>query len=105
MYKRQVLPLNGFLLVAALLFSTGLAVVMTKRNAVVVLMGVELMLNAANLNLVAFSRHDPALQGQFFSLFVMVVAAAEVAVGLALVLLAFRRYGSILLDELQQLKG
>ena len=100
-----VLPLNGFLLVAALLFSTGLAVVMTKRNAVVVLMGVELMLNAANLNLVAFSRHDPALQGQFFSLFVMVVAAAEVAVGLALVLLAFRRYGSILLDELQQLKG
>lgn len=100
-----VLPLSGFLLVAALLFSIGLAVVITKRNAVVVLMGIELMLNAANLNLVAFSRHDPSLQGQFFSLFVMVVAAAEVAIALALVLTAFRRYGTILLDELQQLRG
>ena len=93
------------LLVAAALFSLGLAVVLTKRHAVVVLMGVELMLNAVNLNLVAFSQYDPdRLQGQLFSLFVIVVAAAEAAVALALIIQVYRHFRTVQLDELTDLK-
>ena len=93
------------LLVAAALFSIGLAVVLTKRHAVVVLMGIELMLNAVNLNLVAFSQYDPdRLQGQLFSLFVIVVAAAEAAVALSLVIQVYRHFRTVRLDELTDLK-
>lgn len=93
------------LLVAAALFSIGLAVVLTKRHAVVVLMGIELMLNAVNLNLVAFSQYDPdRLQGQLFSLFVIVVAAAEAAVALSLVIQVYRHFQTVRLDELTDLK-
>ncbi|HEY0109767.1 MAG TPA: NADH-quinone oxidoreductase subunit NuoK [Fibrella sp.] len=93
------------LLVAAALFSIGLAVVLTKRHAVVVLMGIELMLNAVNLNLVAFSQYDPdRLQGQLFSLFVIVVAAAEAAVALSLVIQVYRHFRTIQLDELTDLR-
>lgn len=93
------------LLVAAALFSLGLAVVLTKRHAVVVLMGIELMLNAVNLNLVAFSQYDPdRLQGQLFSLFVIVVAAAEAAVALALIIQVYRHFRTVQLDELTDLK-
>jgi NAD(P)H-quinone oxidoreductase subunit 4L len=93
------------LFVAAALFSIGLAVVMTKRHAVVVLMGIELMLNAVNLNLVAFSQYDPnRLQGQIFSLFVMIVAAAEAAVALALIIQVYRHFKTVVLDELTNLK-
>lgn len=96
----------GYLiLTAAALFSMGLAVVLTKRHAVVVLMGIELMLNAVNLNLVAFSQYDPdRLQGQVFSLFVMVVAAAEAAVALALIIQVYRHARTVQLDELNELK-
>ncbi|WMJ74471.1 NADH-quinone oxidoreductase subunit NuoK [Cytophagaceae bacterium ABcell3] len=84
-----------FLLVSAVLFCSGLIVVLTRRHAVMMLIGVELMLNAANINLIAFSRYDPVLlQGQFLTLFVMVIAAAEAAVGLAIILKVFEHLKS-----------
>ena len=98
------IPLSYFVLASAALFSIGLGVVVVKRNAIVVLMGVELMLNAANLNLVAFSRYDPDLKGQMFSLFVIVVAAAEAVVALAIVLLVHRRFQTVNLDEVNEMK-
>lgn len=100
----MVIPLSYFLLTAALLFSIGLAIVIIKRNAIVVLMGVELMLNAANLNLVAFSHFDPDLTGQFFSLFVIIVAAAEIVVALAIVLRVFQHFNTVHLDEVAEMK-
>jgi NADH:ubiquinone oxidoreductase subunit K len=99
------IPLHHFLYVAAALFSLGLAVAVTKRNVIGILIGLELMLNAVNLNLVAFSRHDPALlQGQLFALFVIVVAAAEVTIALAIVLRVYHHYGTIDPDQMNQLK-
>ena len=97
---------STILIVAALLFSLGLAVVVVKRHAIVVLMGVELMLNAANLNLVAFSQYDPdRLQGQLMTLFVLVVAAAEAAVALAIVLQVYRHFRTVQLDEINELNN
>ncbi len=94
------------LLTAAILFSSGLAVILTKKNAVMVLMGIELLLNAANLNFIAFSRLYPEWHnGQFFALFVIVLAAAEAAVGLALVLRAYRFFKSVDLDKMNEIKG
>ncbi|MGV3557186.1 NADH-quinone oxidoreductase subunit NuoK [Larkinella arboricola] len=94
-----------FLLVGAALFSIGLAIVLLKRHAIMVLMGVELMLNAVNLNLIAFSQNDPErLQGQLFSLFVMIVAAAEAAIALAIILQVYRHFNTVQLDELNELK-
>ncbi|MBC5992614.1 NADH-quinone oxidoreductase subunit NuoK [Pontibacter sp. SD6] len=87
------MPLEHILLLGAVLFSLGILAVITKRHAVVVLMGIELIFNAANLNLVAFSRYDPSLlQGQMFSLFVILVAAAEAAVALAIVLRVYQHF-------------
>ncbi|AKD53630.1 NADH-quinone oxidoreductase subunit NuoK [Spirosoma radiotolerans] len=95
-----------FLLVGAALFSIGLAVVILKRHAIVVLMGIELMLNAVNINLVAFSQYDPdRLQGQMLTLFVMVVAAAESAVALAIVLQVYRHFHTAQVDELNELNS
>ncbi len=94
-----------FLLTAAGLFSIGLAVVLLKRHAIMVLMGVELMLNAVNINLVAFSQHDPErVQGQMMALFVMVIAAAEAAVALAILLQVYRHFRTVQLDEISELK-
>lgn len=87
------------------MFSIGLAVAVTKRNAILVLMGVELMLNAVNLNLIAFSQYDPdRLQGQMFALFVMVVAAAEITVALAIILKIYDYFKNIDLDGVSELK-
>ena len=100
-------PVNSylFLLVGAALFSIGLAIVLLKRHAIVVLMGIELMLNAVNINLVTFSQYDPVrLQGQLFALFVMVVAAAESAVALAIIIQVYRHFRTAQLDELSELK-
>ncbi|RAU81622.1 NADH-quinone oxidoreductase subunit NuoK [Pontibacter arcticus] len=95
------IPLEHILLLSAVLFCLGLLAVITKRHAVVVLMGVELIFNAANLNLVAFSRYDPSLlQGQLFSLFVIVVAAAEAAVALAIVLRVYQHFKTANLNEI-----
>ena len=88
--------LSHYLAVAALLFALGLFTVLTRRNAVAVLMGVELMLNAANINLVAFNKFlVGGLTGQTFALFVIVLAAAEAAVGLAIVLSIFHTFKTI----------
>lgn len=91
---------------SAIIFCIGMAVVITKKNAIVVLMGVELILNAANINFVAISRLDHVqLNGQFFSLFVIVVAAAEAAVGLAIILKVYKYFTTTNLDEINHLKG
>lgn len=92
----MVPTLSHYLAVAALLFAAGLFTVLTRRNAVAVLMGVELMLNAANVNLVAFNRFTVGgFTGQTFALFVVVLAAAEAAVGLAIVLSIFHTFKTI----------
>lgn len=97
--------LNQFLFLGAFLFCTGVYGVLARRNGVMVLMSVELILNAVNINLVAFGafRHDIA--GQVFALFVIAVAAAEVGVGLALVLLLYRNRQSIDVDDIDLMKG
>ncbi len=101
-----MIPINYYLILAAFLFSVGIVLIITKRNMVVVLMGIELILNAANLNLVAFSQYDPQrLQGNFFGLFVMVVAAAEAAVALGILIQVHRHFKTSNLDELDGLKG
>lgn len=98
-------PLQHFLLVGAALFSIGFAIAVTKRHFVGILLGIELMLNAVNVNLVAFSRHDPErLEGHLFALFVIVVAATEVAVALAIILRVFGHYKSVDPDEVHDLR-
>lgn len=96
--------LSYYLLTGAVLFSIGLAIVVVKRNIIVVLMGIELMLNAVNINLVAFSKNDPDLQGQPFSLFVIVVAACEAVIALAIVLKVYEHFKTVNLDEVSHLK-
>ena len=101
-----MIGLPHYLTVSAALFTLGLLGVLTRRNAVNVLMGVELILNSANLNLVAFSRYGTGnLQGQLFALFVIVIAAAEVAVALAIVLTLYRLRRTPNLDEADFLRG
>jgi NADH:ubiquinone oxidoreductase subunit K len=92
--------------VAALLFALGLFAVVTRRNSVTILMGVELMLNAANINLVAFNKYaaPAAMQGQVFALIVITLAACEAAVGLALVLAAYRTLETVYVDEINIMK-
>jgi len=99
-----VSPIN-FVYLASVLFAIGAAAVLLRRNAIIAFMGVELMLNAANLALVAFSRMHGALEGQIMAFFVMVVAAAEVVVGLAIIIAVFRSRQTISLDEPTELKG
>ena len=88
-----------------MLFVTGAAGVLTRRNALIVFMSVELMLNAVNLAFVAFSRQAHTIDGHIFAIFVMAVAAAEAAVGLALVILLFRNRITVSLDDLNLMKG
>src|SRR5436309_8175375 len=97
--------LNEFLFLAAFLFCTGVYGVLARKNGVLVLMSVELILNAVNINLVAFGAFDHTVAGQVFALFVITVAAAEVGVGLAIVLLIYRNRTSIDLDKVDVLHG
>lgn len=99
------MPLNYFLILSAFLFSAGAYGVLARRNSVLVLMSIELMLNAVNLNLVAFSALVRDVAGQVFALFVITIAAAEVGIGLAIVLLIYRNLRSPDLDRVEQLKG
>lgn len=99
------MQLNEFLILAAFLFCTGIYGVLARRNGVLVLMSIELMLNAVNINLVAFSAFTKNVSGQIFALFIITIAAAEVGVGLAIVLLIYRNLHSPDLDEVDQLKG
>lgn len=98
-------PLAAYLLVAALLFAIGLAGALTRRNAILVLIGIELMLNAANLTFVTFSRMLNDIGGQSLVFFVLVVAAAEVVVGLGIIVAIFRRRPEATADDLNTLKG
>ena len=100
------IPLNWYLILAAGLFCIGLYGVLSRRNAIGILMGIELMLNAVNINLVAFWRYlDPVhLTGQIFAVFVFAVAAAEVAVGLALVIAIYRNRDTVVVEEIDLLK-
>lgn len=98
--------LTHFLVVSALLFSLGIMAVLSRRNVIMVLMGVELILNSANINLIAFSRFtELSLDGQMIGLFVIIIAAAEAAVALAIVLNVYNRFKTINLDEINLLKG
>ena len=101
-----MIGLGHYLVISAALFSLGIMAVFTRKNAVNVLMGVELILNSANLNLVAFSRYSAGnLDGQIFAIFIIVVAAAEAAVALAIVLSMYRIIKSVNLDQADTLKG
>jgi NADH-quinone oxidoreductase subunit K len=98
-------PLTWYLIVSALISAIGAGGVLVRRNPLVILLCIELMLNAANLALVGFSRVHGNMDGQMFALIVMVVAACEVAVGLGLIVALFRRRLPIDVDELRELQG
>lgn len=102
-----MVPLSAYLVVAAALFCIGVAGALSRRNGVAVLMGVELMLNAVNINLVAFWRFTnvTAMTGQLFALFVITVAAAEAAVGLALIIAVYRQRSTVNVPDLDTMKG
>jgi len=97
--------LNEFLMLAAVLFSAGVYGVLARKNSVAVLMSIELILNAVNINLIAFGAFNNNITGQIFALFVITVAAAEVGVGLAIILLIYRNRHSIDLDKIDLMKG
>ena len=99
------MPITQFLVLSAFLFCVGIYGVLARRNGVLVLMSVELMLNAVNINLVAFSARLGDVAGQVFALFVITIAAAEVGVGLAIVLLIYRNRVDVNLDEIDLMKG
>ena len=99
-------PTEHFLYLGALLFSTGLIVVIIKKNMIMVLLGIELMLNASNLNLVAFNQlHPGTVEGHMFALFVIIVAVCEAAVGLAIIIQVYRYYQTSVPDEVSELNG
>ena len=100
-----MVPVSYYFALSAILFALGALGVLVRRNAIVVFMSVELMLNAANLLFVAFARSYAALNGQIYVFFVIAVAAAEVAIGLALIVAIFRTKQSIDIDEVSSLKG
>ena len=100
-----MVPVSYYVALAAILFTIGAVGVLVRRNAIVIFMSVELMLNAANLAFVAFAQAYGAMNGQIFVFFVVTVAAAEVAVGLALIVAIFRTRRSINVDEMHELKG
>lgn len=97
--------INEFLILGAVLFCIGVYGVIARKNAVLVLLSIELILNAVNLNLLAFALRNHNPDGQVFALYVLAIAAAEVGVGLGLVLLIYRNKKSISLDELSEMKG
>ena len=100
-----MVPIVHLLYLAALLLAAGLMIVIVKRNAIMVLLGIELMLNASNLNLIAFNQLRPrSIDGQMFALFVIVVAVCEAAVGLAIVLRVYKSYQTSVPDEVSELK-
>ncbi|HEX9614942.1 MAG TPA: NADH-quinone oxidoreductase subunit NuoK [Bacteroidota bacterium] len=97
--------LTHFLIVSALLFSLGVFAIITRRNAIMVLMGIELILNSANINFVAFSRYSTGtFDGQVIAVFVIILAAAEAAIALAIILNIFQNFNTVEVDELNQLR-
>ena len=100
-----MIPTNYYVILSAVLFTLGVLGVLLRRNAIIIFMSVELMLNSANLAFVAFAREFASVDGQIMVFFVLAVAAAEVAVGLALIVAIYRNKSSISIDDLNQLKG
>jgi len=100
-----MVPLSYYLLLSAVLFSIGVIGVLIRRNVLIIFMSIELMLNAVNLSFVAFSRFLESLEGQVFVFLVMAVAAAEVAVGLAIIICIFRNKATVNVDEINLMKG
>lgn len=101
----MTITLTHFLFVSVILFSLGLFAVITKRNAIMVLMGIELILNSANINFLAFSRYgEMNIEGQMAAIFVIILAAAEAAVALAIVLNIYKRFNTVNVDEISILK-
>jgi NADH-quinone oxidoreductase subunit K len=101
-----MIPLSWYLIVAAILFCIGLYGALAQRNAITILMGIELMLNAININLVAFWRYitPDVLTGQVFAIFVITVAAAEAAIGLALIISIFRNRDTVIVEEVDMMR-
>ena len=99
------MPLQAFLILAAVLFSIGLFGVMTRRNTIGILLGIELMLNAVNINLVAFARFSGDLTGLVFTVFTICITVSEAALGLAIVILLFRTRRTAIADHIDWLKG
>lgn len=100
----QGIPLNHYLIFCAIIFSIGVIGVLIRRNVIVLMMSIELMLNSVNLLLVAFSAHHGDPSGQVFVFFIMALAAAEVAVGLAIIVMVYRNTRSIDIDALRELR-
>jgi NADH-quinone oxidoreductase subunit K len=99
------ITLTHFLLISAILFSFGVYAVLTRRNAIMVLMGIELILNSANINFLAFSRFGGLnIEGQMIAIFVIILAAAEAAIALAIVLNIYKRFNTVNVDEISLLK-
>lgn len=99
-----MIPLSHYVMLSAIVFTTGLVGVLIRRNIIIILLSVELMLNATNINFVAFSHYFENLAGQVFVFFALTVAAAEVAVGLAIVIALYRSKATINVDEFRLLK-
>jgi NADH-quinone oxidoreductase subunit K len=98
--------LGHYLTVAAILFTTGVfGIFVNRKNVIVILMSIELILLAVNINLVAFSTHLGDITGQVFALFILTVAAAEAAIGLAILVVYFRNRGTIAVDDINMMKG
>ncbi len=96
--------LDHYLVISAILFGLGLFAILTRKNAIVVLMGVELILNAANINLLAFSKYNGGMEGVMFSLFVIVLAAAEAAIALAIVINIYKTFNTVDVSSIDSLK-
>jgi NADH-quinone oxidoreductase subunit K len=99
-----MIPTEHYIYLSLALFTIGVIGVLTRRNVIVVLMSIELILNAVNINLVAFSRHFAAVDGQIFAIFIITDAAAEAAVGLGIIIAFFRNRSTVLVDEMDMLK-
>jgi NADH-quinone oxidoreductase subunit K len=100
-----MIPLSWYMILSAALFAIGVVGVFTRRNIFILLMSIELMLNAANINFIAFSHYLQSLTGQIFVIFVITVAAAEAAVALAIIILIARNRGSVYVDDFHIMKG
>ena len=102
-----VIPIHAYLIVSTLLFAIGVLAVLTRRNAIAVLMGIELMLNAANINFVAFWRYGGAdkMEGLVFAVTVIALAAAEAAIALAIMLAVYRRFKTVNVDQINLMRG
>ena len=101
----MTIGINEFIIVSSMLFLVGFFGVIFRRSTIIIYMSLELMLNAINLALVAFSRFNNTMDGSIFVFFIMTVAAAEVAVGLAIIVMLYRQKQTVLVNELNQLKG